>query len=199
MTTTVLLVRHAAHALVDNTLCGRKPGVHLGDRGRAQAERLAEKLAERAVDAVRTSPMERARETAEPIARRLGVEPEVAQDLIEIDFGAWTGKRFDELDAEPGWARWNTIRSQTRPPGGEAMIEAQARIVRHLEGLRESHAGRSVALVTHGDLIKTALAYHLGLPIDAWNRFEILPASVSALRLSEWGSTILSLNEATPP
>ncbi len=195
----MLLVRHAAHALVDSTLCGRTPGVHLGERGRAQAERLAERLAGRAVDAVRTSPMERARETAEPIARRLGVEAEVAEDLVEIDFGAWAGRRFDELDGDPGWARWNAVRSQARPPGGETMLEAQVRIVRHLETLRETHAGRAVALVTHGDLIKAALVHHLGLSIDAWSRFEILPASVSAVRLGEWGSTVLSLNEAMPP
>jgi probable phosphoglycerate mutase len=199
VTVTVLLVRHAAHPLVDTTLCGRKPGVGLGEAGRAQAERLAERLAGRAVAEVRTSPMERAAEPAGPVARRLGLDPVVAEDLIEIDFGAWTGRRFDELDGDPAWTRWNTVRSQTRPPGGETMLEAQTRIVRHLEALRTTHAGRSVALVTHGDLIKAALAYHLGLTLDGWSRFDVSPASVSTLQLSDWGSKVISLNEATPP
>jgi probable phosphoglycerate mutase len=143
--------------------------------------------------------MERAHETAEPVARRLGLDPVVAEDLIEIDFGGWTGRRFDELHGDPAWTRWNTVRSQARPPGGETMLEAQARIVRHLERLRETHAGRAVALVTHGDLIKAALSYHLGLPIDGWSRFDVSPASVSTLQLSDWGSKVISLNEATPP
>jgi probable phosphoglycerate mutase len=203
LTTTVLLVRHAAHGLVDTTLCGRRPGIRLSEAGRAQAERLAERLAERragrAVAEVRTSPLERARETAEPAARRLGLDPVVAEDLIEIDFGAWAGRRFDELDGDPAWTRWNAVRSQARPPGGETMLEAQGRIVRHLEILRETHAGRAVALVTHGDLIKAALAHHLGLSLDGWNRFDVSPASVSTLELGDWGSKVISLNEAAPP
>jgi broad specificity phosphatase PhoE len=195
VTTTFFLVRHAAHDRVGTILCGRMPGVSLGSIGRSQAEHLAARLANENVASVLTSPLDRARETAEPIAARFGRAPEICEGINEIDFGAWSGLSFDVLAPDPGWVSWNSVRSISRPPGGETMLEAQARILRVIERARKAHPERAVVLVSHGDVIKAALLYHLGMPIDAYTRFEIDPASISTLRVSDWGSKVLRLNE----
>jgi probable phosphoglycerate mutase len=193
--TTAFLVRHAAHDRVGSVLCGRMPGVALGEEGRRQAARLAERLARERIAAVHTSPVERAAETAAPIARRLGLTPRPCAAITEIDFGAWTGLGFDALRDDPAWHRWNERRGEACPPGGEAMTAVQARAVRHVVGLREAHPGSGVVLVSHGDVIKAIVAWCLGLPLDAHARFDVAPASVSALVLWDGGAKLLSLNE----
>ncbi|MBJ6123975.1 histidine phosphatase family protein [Microvirga splendida] len=195
MTTTFFLVRHATHDRVGTVLCGRMPGVHLGAFGKAQAERLAARFANENVAGIHTSPLERAVETSEPIADRLGQPLEVCEGIAEIDFGAWSGTSFEALAQDPRWAAWNNARSNNRPPYGETMLEAQARIVGAMEQLRSRYADRSVILVSHSDVIKAALLYHLGMPIDAYGRFDIDPASISTVVVGEWGSKVLRLNE----
>jgi len=196
VTTTVFLLRHAAHDRLGRVLCGRMPGVSLGEAGRAQAARLADRLARETVGAVYSSPLERARETAEPIAARLGLPVEVAPEIDEVAFGAWSGLTFAELERDPRWASWNAARAVTRPPGGETMLEAQARAVGFVERLRETHRDGAAALVSHADLLKAVLAYFLGLSLDLIGRFEIGPASLSTLVVGDWGAKVLSVNEA---
>ena len=193
--TTLFLVRHAAHDLVGRALCGRMPGVKLGEEGRAQAERLAARLSRKTVAAVQASPLERARETAEPIARHFGLGVEVAEGVNEIDVGAWTGEPFDELRDDPRWTLWNSARSVTRAPGGETMLEVQARTLAHMETLRARFADQGVVIVSHADVIKAALAYCLGLSLDGLQRFDIAPASLSTVVLGDWGAKVLSVNE----
>ena len=196
MTTTFLLVRHAAHDRVGTVLCGRMPGIHLGEAGREQARRLAEGFTNETVASVQSSPLERALETAEPIAAAAGRSVEVNDGIVEIDFGPWTGQTFAALNGDPQWAGWNGARSVSRPPGGETMLEAQARVVAVLERLRSAYGGRKVVLVSHQDVIKAALLYHLGLPIDAYARIDIDPASVSTLAVGDWGAKVIRMNEA---
>jgi broad specificity phosphatase PhoE len=195
VTTTIHLVRHAVHDRLDRVLCGRMQGVALSAQGRAQAAALAARFAKEPITAIYASPIERARETAEPIAERLGCTVQVREAFTEIDLGSWAGRAFDDLRDDPVWERWNTARSVTRPPGGETMLEAQVRIVAGLERLCAEHPAESVVVVSHADMIKAALAYHLGLPLDAILRFEIGPASVSTLLVGAWGAKVVSLNE----
>jgi broad specificity phosphatase PhoE len=199
VTTTFLLVRHATHAQVGTTLCGRQPGWRLSDTGRAQADALAERLSAQGlalrVAAVRSSPVERALETAEPIAERLGAPLEVSEALAEVDFGEWTGRSFADLQREPRWHVWNSDRETGRPPEGECMKDVQARILSEIEGLRGIHREKTIVLVSHGDVIKAALIHHLGLALNAYSRFDIDPASVSTLVVGDWGAKVLRLNE----
>lgn len=199
MTTTFHLVRHAAHDGVGSVLCGRMPGVTLGSTGREQARRLGHRFAGEAIAAVQSSPLERARETAEPIAAGTGCTVEVNESITEIELGAWSGRRFMELRDDPAWSSWNTARAVSRPPGGETMLEAQTRIVHTMEALRGAYRERAVVLVSHGDVIKAALLYHLGLPVDAYPRIEIEPASVSTLVVGDWGAKVVRLNEVAAP
>ena len=198
MTTTLFLLRHAAHDRLGRVLCGRIPGVTLGEAGRAQALKLAERVSRETLDAVYTGPLERARETAAPIAARLGLDPEIAPEIDEIGFGDWSGLTFDKLERDPRWASWNAARSVARPPGGgETMLEAQARAVGFIETLRGRHRDGAAALVSHADLLKAVLAYFLGLSLDFIGRFEIGPASLSTLVVGDWGAKVLSLNEVS--
>ncbi|MCW2285341.1 broad specificity phosphatase PhoE [Rhodoblastus acidophilus] len=189
---TILLVRHAAHDNVGGFLAGRMPGVRLGAAGRAQAERLAKRLASEKLDAVQTSPRERTRETAEAIARASGLgEACIADGLDEIDFGAWTGKTFDALDADPAWRKWNEQRAMARTPAGDSMEQVQARALAHIKTL----TAERVALVSHADVIKTVVCGVLGLPLDAGPRFDIALASITRLAAGPGEMKLAGLNE----
>lgn len=194
--TVFLLVRHAAHDNVGAFLAGRKPGIHLGTAGREQAKQLAERLKREPIRAIYTSPCERTRETADAIATLCGLpEPSIAEGLNEIDFGSWSGRTFDDLNEDWAFRRWNEVRSLSRTPAGESMLDVQLRVLRHMEKVAAAAEEDTVALVTHADVIKAAVSYYLGLPVDAWPRLEISPASITTLVVSEWGAKLTSMNE----
>src|SRR5690606_19035752 len=108
---------------------------------------------------------------------------------------AWIGKDFDTLNQDWLWRRWNEARSVTRTPGGETMLDVQHRALGFIERLAGASAGAALVLVSHSDVIKAVVSYVLGLPIDAWHRFEIGPASITTVVFGEWGAKLLSLNE----
>ena len=144
---------------------------------------------------IHCSPLERARETAEPIADQLRLDIEIVPALDEIDFGAWTGLELDKLALRPDWQRWNAVRSNSRAPGGETMLEVQARVVGHIEKLGVAGNDGGYILVGHADPIKSALLYYLGAPIDFVRRLEVSPASISAVELGGYEPRLLFINE----
>lgn len=168
-------------------LAGRAPGYSLNEAGRAEAARLAADLAGRTLAAIVSSPLERARETAAAIAEPAGLPVEVDPALTEIDFGEWTGSRFDALHGSAAWRHYNAFRGTTRSPGGEAMLDVQARAVAAMARARQAHPGAELVLVSHADVIKAALAHFLGAPLDLFQRIEVAPASRSLVRLGpDW-------------
>jgi probable phosphoglycerate mutase len=189
------LIRHAEHGLLGRELVGRKPDVRLSEVGRCQAERLADRLQAFAVDAVLSSPRERALETAEPIAARHRRSIDIVPALDEVDFGQWTGRRFDELNDDARWRSFNRHRADISIPGGELLVEVQARVIRLVEILREQQPEGGFVLVTHGDVIRAALLHWLGMPLDFIHRLEIGPASRSSLRVEGGEWRVLVLNE----
>jgi broad specificity phosphatase PhoE len=192
----LLLLRHAAHDDVGGYLAGRREGVRLGAAGRAQAARLAARLLDERIDAIVTSPRERAQETAAAIAALRGCEPPiVTEELDEIDFGSWTGRSFDELDRDLAWRRWNEARSLARTPAGDSMRDAQQRALSAIERFAAAPEPRTIAFVSHADVIKAIVSYYLGLPLDAWPRFDIAPASITRVVLNDWSVKIVTLNE----
>ncbi len=195
MTTTFFLVRHAAHALLGRVLAGRSPGVHIDEAGRIQAEQVARRLADERISVIEAGPQPRTRETAAPIAARVGLPVGIELALDEVDVGEWTGRTFHELEADPRWRTWNKARGSAGAPGGETMGEVQARIVCHLDRVRGKHPEGRVVMVSHGDVIKAAIVFYLGLTLDALSRFEISPAGLSTLVIGDWGSKIITLNE----
>lgn len=192
--TTFLLIRHGETDAVGKSMMGWTPGWRLNSRGKAHVQRLAERLARLPIRAVYTSPLERARETAEAIARKHELDPIPVDEFGEIHIGEWEGLDIAELDRREEWKRFNTFRSGVRCPGGELMLETQTRVVRHLLSLCGKHGEEIVAVVSHGDPLRSAVAYFLGMPLDLILRLEISPGSVSVLEIGDWGSRVLRLN-----
>jgi probable phosphoglycerate mutase len=181
-------------------LPGRAPGLHLSDRGRAQAERVAERLAGLSVDALYSSPLERACETAEPTAARTGLAVAHDDGLLECDFGEWTGAAIADLTALPEWQTVQHSPSAFRFPNGESFLEMQARIIGALEPLRAAHAEGVVVCFSHADPIKAAVAHALGTPLDLFQRIVISPGSVSAISFVEGQDpAVLMVNSTSEP
>lgn len=178
---TVLLIRHGTTPRVGKGLTGWLPGHSLDENGRKQADHLSGRLAAVPLTAIYSSPLERAAETAAPLARRLGLEVQIREEFGEVHFGDWQGKDFGEIERDSRWSPFNSYRSFTRPPGGEMMLETQARMVRGLLNLLEAHENEIVAVFSHADAIKSALMHFLGIPLDFHTRLEILPASISVV------------------
>ena len=196
MTTTIFFVRHGAHDRLDRILCGRMAGVTLNETGRDQARRVAERLSREPIAAIYVSPLERALQTAEPLAESLGLAPIVTEDINEIDFGDWTGAAFEDLRQHPAWEPWLREGSRGRAPGGESMCEAQARVGRWISSARAAHPGAAVAAICHADVIKAAVCEALGISLDHHHRLEIGPGSISVLSFGDYGCRLRSLNEA---
>jgi probable phosphomutase (TIGR03848 family) len=198
--TTFLLIRHALCDPVGRSIAGRKPGVHLNDLGRQQAERLAERLRPIALEGVYSSPLERALETARPIASSTGGQVQTADAWNEIDFGDWTGRTLADLDPLPEWRRFNTFRSSSTIPGGESMAEVLGRVLRDVDRLRSLHPAPTacVAVVSHGDVLRSLVVHMLGAPLDEFRRVEISPASVSILEITDETPRLLLLNSTDP-
>jgi broad specificity phosphatase PhoE len=188
------LVRHGSNDVLGKALAARLPNIHLNAQGRDEARRTAETLKSKGITRIVSSPMERARETAGALAERIGINIEVHEDVNEIAFGDWSGKAMTDLEAAPGWKLFNSYRSGTRVPNGELMIETQCRVIRLLEEMRTSEPGGTFAIFSHGDPIKLAIAYYLGVPLDLFTRIEIGPASYSLVRLEDYGPQILAVN-----
>ncbi len=196
--TTILLIRHGQTDAVGEWLAGRTEGVPLNQPGRAQAERLRARLASVNIAAIYSSPLQRAIETAGPLARERGLRIEPRIELAEVDFGEWNGERFDRLATDPRWTRFNACRSMAGVPRGERAPDVQARIVHLLEDLRVAHPGQTIACVSHADVIRLAVLYVAGAPVDFIHRFEIAPASVTALAAGEDCPALLYVNERDP-
>jgi broad specificity phosphatase PhoE len=197
--TRFLLIRHGQHDAIGRYLAGQASGLHLNDEGRAQVHALVGALHDVLLAAVVSSPLERTRETAEPIARDHGLDLMLVDDIIEFGVGAWTGTAFPELDGTADWRRFNDLRSLTRPPGGELMVEVQARAVAALLRLHEQFPSATVAVVFHGDVIRAVLLYALGMPIDFLNRLEVSPGRISIMDVDPSGVRVLQVNGDTVP
>ena len=195
--TVVFLIRHGENDWLGRRLPGRTPGIHLNDRGRAQAEALARLLRPAHLEAVYSSPLERTLETAAPIARAFGLRPRPRQGLAEMRPGDWQGQALQVLKRRKLWPVIQHTPSLARFPGGESFPEAQARIVAEIDGLRASHPGprSGIACVTHADVIKLAIAHYLGLPLDLFQRLVVDPASISVLWIGESAARLLRLND----
>ena len=192
-----LLIRHAENDFLQHRrLAGRKAGVHLNTQGHRQAAELSRSLADLPIEAIYSSPLERARETAEPLSVRSGLPIHLLPALNEIEFGDWTGAQFEQLAEDARWQAFNSFRSGTRIPGGETIVEVQARMVAALQELCMLHPEGPVALFGHGDPIKTVLAHFLGMPLDFVTRLRVAPASISAVRFASWGAEVLCVNAA---
>jgi probable phosphomutase (TIGR03848 family) len=186
--TYLLLIRHGENDWVGtHRLAGRTPGVHLNETGRAQSARLAEQLSRYPISAVYSSPLERCLETAQPLAHALGLPVREEPGVLEVDYGEWRGGDLKELAKTPEWHSF-------RFPGGETLHEVQTRAVWALERIVRNHPNQLVAVLSHGDVIRTSLAHFMGTPLDLFQRIQIGTASISALAFHDLRPTVLFTN-----
>jgi probable phosphoglycerate mutase len=196
--TTFFLIRHASCDGLGQTLWGRTPGVCLNEQGKLQAQQLAERFEGITFDAIYSSPLERALQTAEPIARSMKLEVIKNEALNEIDFGEWSGKTLEELHSDERWRHFNSRRSTASVPGGESFLEVQNRVVKEIDRLTREHREGRVAIISHADPIKAVVGYFAATPIDLIQRFEISPCSVSVISVDEEGPRITRINADWP-
>lgn len=196
----LVFVRHAPTPETGRSLIGRLPGHSLSEEGKAIAEALGERLKTTRLAAIYSSPLERSFETALAIARHHS-RPVVLHDgLVEVDYGDWSGRTLKSLYRLKAWRMVHHSPSRVRFPNGESLLEAQTRAVAVCEEVARRHRRQVVALVTHADVIKTAVSHYLGQPLDLFNRIAVAPASVSVLDLSEEGPMrLMNLNTNGDP
>ena len=170
--------------------------MHLSERGIEQATALAERLKElsRKPTALYVSPLERARETAAPIAKALRLRPVVDKGLLECDFGLWTGKRLATLVRRAEWRAVQHAPSTFRFPEGESFSEMQLRMWDAVTKIVKRHRNRTVIVVSHADPIKAVVTYAQGVPLDLFQRTVISPCSLSAVAFTGGTPVVLCVN-----
>jgi probable phosphoglycerate mutase len=193
--TTLLLVRHALNDWVGDKLAGWTSGVHLNDKGRGQAEALAQRLADWSIAAFYSSPLERAVETARIVAAPHKLEVQIREGVGEVHYGEWTGQAIKELAKEDAWRVVQYVPSRARFPGGEAIREMQARAISELDAVVAAHPEETVLVVSHADVLKAALAHYVGVHLDLFQRLVVNPASLSVVTFTPMGPRLVCLND----
>jgi len=193
--TTILLVRHGQTPTTGRLLPGQARGLHLSDDGKKQADAAAARVARlKRVSAVYASPLERARETAMPIARARGLAVRIERGLMDLDVGRWTGERLDKVSKRPEWSTVQRNPSGFRFPGGESFMEMQTRMTDTLARLVERHRGGVVVAVSHADPIKAVVAHALGMHLDLFQRLHVAPGSIPTIAYSSGPPMVLGIN-----
>lgn len=193
--TALLLIRHAHTDTAGKRLTGRTRGVHLNPRGRAEAEALARRLRGVSIAAIYSSPLERCRETAAPLARAGGLAIRSRRGLLEVDYGEWTGRPISQLRRTKLWRVVQQAPSAMRFPGGESLLEVQDRAVAEVMRIAAEHAGRAVAVVTHADVVRLLLAHFAGMHLDHFQRLVVDPASVTVIQTHGGVPRIVRVND----
>lgn len=195
----ILLIRHGDTELTGRVLYGRMPGVHLSTEGHSEAEALAKSIAARyRVDQIISSPLERAIETARHLADAVKLPITTDAGIIELDYGNWLGKSFEDIRESSHWHHYNRLRSLLGPPEGELMLEVQTRALNALRGIMEPHLDRedvTIAVVSHGDVIRSLLVLLLGMPLDNIYRMEVAPASLSEIVFDGHYARVIRINQ----
>ena len=196
--TTVLLIRHGrSTANTAGVLAGRTPGIDLDEHGRDQAVRLAARLAEVPLDAVLCSPLERTRQTAQPLlAARPDTLFETDERFTECDYGTWSGRTLKSLAEEPLWRTVQAHPAAASFPDGESLAAVSARAVsavRSWNAKLGEHA--TYAVVSHGDVIKAIAADGLGMHLDLFQRLQIDPCSLTVVRYHGTRPAVLRVND----
>ncbi len=196
----LLLIRHGENEYTKTgKLAGHLPNVHLNERGQKQAQALADALKEVTLKAIYSSPLERAMETATPIAAVRNLKLQVEKNLIETNVGDWQGKSLKRLYLNKHWKVVQHAPSRAQFPNGETFYECQTRIVSALDAICAQYKSHDIiACVFHSDPIKLAVAHYLGLPLDQFQRLGCDTGSVTALAIGEMGAQLLWLNRRPP-
>ena len=193
--TTLLLVRHGHTDAAGNRLTGWASGVHLNELGRREAAELTERLDDLPVRAIYSSPLERCRETAAPLAKARGLPVRIRRRLIEVDYGEWTGRPISQLRRTKLWRQVMFAPSGARFPGGESLLEVQARAADEIRAIADEHGRGIVVVLSHADVIRLLVAHLAGMHADHLQRLVIDTGSVTAVALSNGVPRIMKMND----
>lgn len=196
LSTILVIVRHGKTPTTGKVLPGRTPGLSLSEEGRAEAQTTAERLyqAYPRPDFIFTSPLERAKETAEPYATKAGVPLIEHANLLECDFGDWTGRDLSELAKLPEWKTVQSTPSRFRFPKGESFPEMAARMSSFMEEVSSVHAGKVVVAYSHADPIKALISDVMGLHLDLLQRVVIHTAAASVIGIVSHQPYVITVN-----
>jgi probable phosphoglycerate mutase len=199
----LVLIRHAhSEANAAGILSGRLPNVHLSEKGLAQSEQLAVRLGNFPVSNLRISPMERCFETISPWINSIVMpnnprfEPIIDEELTEVDYGLWSGKKLSILSKNKLWKTVQESPSRMYFPKGEGIAQMQSRAMTSVHQAVSSKAKGAAVIVSHGDVIKSIVASALGMHLDEFQRIVIDPASISILDYSTMKPRVLLLNDS---
>ena len=200
--TRILLIRHA-HSVANQRgiLAGRSDGVVLTEQGVSQSEELAKRLAGSKISKVHSSPLERCHLTIAPLLKSIPSKDRpkvvVSQDLSEVDYGKWTGKKLSSLYREKLWKVVQNRPSAMYFPAGEGLAHVQVRAMRAVHAAAAE--GGLQVLVSHGDVIKSVVAAVLGTHLDNFQKIVIDPASMTVLDFDGTDFRVLTLNNTATP
>jgi probable phosphoglycerate mutase len=187
----VVLLRHAhSTANLKGLLAGRDNRVGLSERGKKEALELADYLLSQKFDAIYSSPLKRCQETLAPYLQSAKPEVKYVDELVEMEYGEWSGKSLARLSKEKLWGSIQSRPSTVRFPKGESFLEMSGRANQIVLDLAKNKA--RILMVTHGDVIKAIVAFHLGMPLDSFQRILIDPASITRIKIPS--SQLLALN-----
>lgn len=193
--TTLFLIRHGLTAVTGKTLYGRTSGISLDVRGRAQAERLAERFASVHLTAIYSSPLERCMQTMEPLGAHQRLEVVPRAGLVEMDAGTWTNRSLAQLRRTRLWRDVIERPSHFRFPEGESFAEALARALAEVQAIVARHPRGRVAVGSHGDVIRMLVAHHAGAHLDLFQRTVVDTASVSVVHVGHGGPRVVLVND----
>ncbi len=193
----LLLARHGETTWNDEARYQGQTDIPLSARGQMEAERLAERLAHESIDAIYTSDLARARDTAQVVARRIDTALTLEPRLREANLGEWQGltyeqvrqRYFNDTDPLPAYM------VDSPPPGGECLRQLQVRLMSAIESIATQHDDESVLIVTHGGCLKVLLYTWLGIELSAYWQLRFDSASISEVSLYPIGAIVSRLND----
>jgi probable phosphomutase (TIGR03848 family) len=192
----IYLVRHAhSTANLKNVLAGQDNRVGLSDRGREEADLLSSRLSELDVEALICSPMLRCQESVASYLGRKQWKLKIDERINEMNYGSWSGKKLSKLVRNELWPLIQNKPTSVRFPEGESFLEMSARANQAVIDLANNY--EKAILVSHGDVIKAVLAAQLGLSVDHLQKFNIDPASITAISISGAKTRLIYTNDTS--
>jgi probable phosphoglycerate mutase len=196
--TYLLLIRHGENDYTKKgRLAGWLPDVHLNEAGQKQAQAIAARLGKAPIKAIYSSPLERTRETAAPLALAKNLNVQILEGLGEIRYGVWQGKSLKRLARTRLWRTVQGLPSAMQFPEGETFRVVQARAVEAIEQIVKAHPKDMVAVFSHGDVVKLVIAHYAGMPLDMFQRIVVNTGSISVLRLGLGHPSLVKLNDTS--
>ena len=197
--TLIYLLRHAESLANEKGILAGRSDVGLSERGKSQSQSLAKTLKDLEIDRIVISPIKRCSETISPfVSLRKNTSYEVMEDFQEMDYGNWSGKRLKFLSLKRDWRKVQNTPEEFTFPNGESFLDAWGRVSRGMKSLSTRYPKSKILVVTHGDIIKMAIAHTLGADLKSFQKIRVEPASLSGIEYGKTRSLLFSNKSLIP-